>query len=116
MPILVRMKTILVTGSNGLLGQKITEKILEEGGINLIATAKGFNRFPVKKGYEYTEMDISDAEAVRKVIEKYKPDAIIHTAAVTNVDIAEANKELAFALNVEAVKTLIDACEKNDIH
>ncbi|MEJ5992851.1 SDR family oxidoreductase [Pedobacter sp. Du54] len=109
------MKTILVTGSNGLLGQKITEKILKEGGVNLVATAKGVNRFPVKKGYEYAEMDISDAEAVRTVVEKYKPDAIIHTAAVTNVDIAEANKELAFKLNVEAVLTLIAVCEKNDV-
>jgi dTDP-4-dehydrorhamnose reductase len=115
MPILGSMKTVLVTGSNGLLGQKITEKVLKEGGVNLIATAKGINRFSVKKGYEFAEMDISDPEAVRSVVEKYKPDAIIHTAAVTNVDIAEANKELAFKLNVEAVLTLIDVCEKNDV-
>ena len=54
----LEMKTILVTGSNGLLGQKITEKILTEGRLNLIATAKGANRFPVDGGYEYEEMDI----------------------------------------------------------
>lgn len=109
------MKTILVTGSNGLLGQKITEKVIKERGINLIATSKGINRFPIKEGYVYAEMDISNAEQVRAVLEKYKPDAIIHTAAVTNVDIAEANKELAFELNVKAVMTLITVCEKNDI-
>ncbi len=109
------MKTIVVTGSNGLLGQKITEKVLKEGGVNLIATARGANRYPVTEGYIYAEMDISKAEEVRAVIAKFKPDAIIHTAAVTNVDIAEANKELAFELNVEAVQTLIEVCEKNDV-
>ncbi|WP_379093625.1 SDR family oxidoreductase [Pedobacter sp. UC225_65] len=109
------MKTVLVTGSNGLLGQKITEKILKEGGVNLIATAKGENRFPIKEGYLYTEMDILDPEAVKKVIEQHKPDAIIHTAAMTNVDTCEDQKELAYQLNVEAVQTLVVLCEEHNI-
>ncbi|MFA6276952.1 MAG: SDR family oxidoreductase [Pedobacter sp.] len=109
------MKTILVTGSNGLLGQKITEKILKEGSINLIATSKGDNRFPVKEGYIYADMDILNPGEVKTVIEKYKPDAIIHTAAMTNVDTCEDQKELAFALNVESVITLIAICEQHNI-
>lgn len=108
------MKTILVTGSNGLLGQKITEKVLAGGSIKLIATSKGANRYPVKQGYEYAEMDILNPDQVREVVEKYKPDAIVHTAAMTNVDTCEAQKELAYALNVGAVQTLISLCgEKN---
>ncbi|KQC02451.1 SDR family oxidoreductase [Pedobacter sp. Hv1] len=109
------MKTVLVTGSNGLLGQKITEKILKEGGVNLIATAKGENRFPVKEGYLYAEMDILNPEEVREIIEQYKPDAIIHTAAMTNVDTCEDEKELAYQLNVEAVATLVTLCEAHNI-
>lgn len=109
------MKTVLVTGSNGLLGQKITEKILKEGGVNLIATSKGENRFPVKEGYIYADMDILNPDEVKAVIEKYKPDAVIHTAAMTNVDTCEDQKELAFALNVEAVITLIAVCEQHNI-
>ena len=108
------MKTILVTGSNGLLGQKITEKVLAGGSVKLIATSKGANRYPVKQGYEYAEMDILNPDQVRDVVEKYKPDAIVHTAAMTNVDTCEAQKELAYALNVDAVHTLISLCgEKN---
>ncbi len=109
------MKTVLVTGSNGLLGQKITEKILREGGVNLIATAKGVNRFPVKEGYVYAEMDILNPDEVRNVIEKYQPDAIIHTAAMTNVDTCEDEKELAYQLNVTAVETLLALCEEFNI-
>jgi dTDP-4-dehydrorhamnose reductase len=109
------MKTVLVTGSNGLLGQKITEKILKEGGVNLVATAKGENRYPIKEGYVYAEMDILNPVEVKLVIEKYMPDAIIHTAALTNVDTCEDKKELAFQLNVDAVETLLSLCEGHHI-
>lgn len=109
------MKTVLVTGSNGLLGQKITEKILNEGGVNLIATSKGENRYPIKEGYVYADMDILNPGNVREVIKNYMPDSIIHTAAMTNVDTCEDQKELAYQLNVTAVATLIQICEELDI-
>ncbi|RZK14997.1 MAG: SDR family oxidoreductase [Pedobacter sp.] len=109
------MKTILTTGSNGLLGQKLTEKILAEDRVKLIATSKGANRYPTENGYDYAEMDILNPDQVKSVIEKYKPDAIIHTAAMTNVDTAEANKELCHQLNVDAVQTLLSLCEERDI-
>ncbi|MHA4896722.1 SDR family oxidoreductase [Pedobacter sp. PWIIR3] len=109
------MKTILVTGSNGLLGQKITEQLLQTKQFGLIATSKGANRYPVKEGYTYAEMDILNAEQVRTVIERFKPDAIIHTAAMTNVDTSEAQPELARKLNVEAVKTFASIAEEHNI-
>lgn len=109
------MKTVLTTGSNGLLGQKITEKILAEGRVKLIATSKGANRYPVENAYEYAEMDILNPEQVKAVVERYKPDSIIHTAAMTNVDTAEANKELCHQLNVNAVQTLLSLCEEKNI-
>lgn len=109
------MKTILTTGSNGLLGQKITEKVLAEGRVKLVATSKGVNRYPVNEGYVYAEMDILNPEQVKEVVEKYRPDAIIHTAAMTNVDTCEANKELCHQLNVDAVETLLNICEEKNI-
>lgn len=109
------MKTVLVTGSNGLLGQKITENILLNKQYHLIATSKGSNRYPIKEGYVYTEMDILDPGQVRNVVAQYKPDAIIHTAAMTNVDTCQVEKKLAHALNVEAVKTLVAVCETMNI-
>jgi dTDP-4-dehydrorhamnose reductase len=110
------MKTVLVTGSNGLLGQKITSKIIKEGGVNLIATSKGANRFLTTEGYTYLEMDILDPNQVAAVIEDVKPDAIIHTAAMTNVDTCHIKRELAHQLNVEATQTLVDCCENKGIH
>jgi dTDP-4-dehydrorhamnose reductase len=109
------MKTILVTGSNGLLGQKITERTLQTKQFNLVATSKGANRYPVKEGYTYAEMDILNPDQVLQVIKKFKPDAIIHTAAMTNVDISHEQPELAHELNVVAVQTLADIAASENI-
>ena len=109
------MKKVLVTGSNGLLGQKLTERILSKKDFELIATSKGKNRFTEKEGYTYADMDIADEESVNQVIAKFKPDVVINTAAMTNVDTCEIEKDLCWTLNVTAVEYLIKACEKHQI-
>ena len=100
------MKRILLTGSNGLLGQKLTELILRDTDLKLIATAKGENRYPGNDAYIYAEMDIRNQQNVQQILEKYRPDAVINTAAMTNVDFCENNKDDCRELNVEAVKNL----------
>lgn len=110
------MKKILVTGSNGLLGQKLTERILAKNDFELVATGKGTNRFPVKKGYTYEEMDILSADSIDNTIGKYLPDVVINTAAMTNVDTCETEREACWALNVTAVKHLIASCKKHKAH
>lgn len=109
------MKKVLVTGSNGLLGQKLTERILLKKDFELIATSKGANRYIESEGYIYAEMDIADRESVNQVIAKYKPDVVINTAAMTNVDTCEIEKELCWKLNVTAVNHLIEACKAHQI-
>lgn len=111
------MKKILITGSNGLLGQKLVQLVLEKGEYELIATSRGENRiadlFP---DMCYESMDICDAISVHRAFEKYKPDYVINTAAMTNVDQCETEKELCWDLNVTAVRHLIESCEKYNCH
>jgi len=109
------MKRILVTGSNGLLGQKITERLLHTKQFALIATSRGANRYPITEGYVYAEMDVLDQQQVQEVVERFKPDAIIHTAAMTNVDTSEAQPELAYKLNVTSVSTLVNLARLHNI-
>ncbi|HQS07121.1 MAG TPA: SDR family oxidoreductase, partial [Daejeonella sp.] len=109
------MKKILVTGSNGLLGQKLTDLCLRDPEIELIASSKGPNRHPVKQGYIYEDMDILDPLQIQRVVEKYHPDTIINTAAMTNVDACESDKENCYALNVGSVKSLIRLSEQHNI-
>jgi dTDP-4-dehydrorhamnose reductase len=111
----VQKKKILITGSNGLLGQKLVSLLTQNLDIQLIATSRGANRMDFTEGYDYQEMDITDAEQVAEVIEKVRPDAIIHTAAMTNVDQCEGEKDLCWAMNVKALEYLVEACEKHDI-
>ena len=98
---------VLVTGSNGLLGQKITDLVLSKyPDIHLVATAKGENRYAVKNGYDYKEMDISNLNSLRTVLESEKPDVVIHTAAMTQVDDCEFKKEECVSLNITAVENI----------
>lgn len=109
------MKKILVTGSNGLLGQKITDISLNNPEIKLIASSKGANRHPHKTGYIYEDLDILDPRRLRELVDKHNPDTIINTAAMTNVDACEIDKVLCHSLNVGAVKSLLAICESRDI-
>ena len=110
------MKRILVTGSNGLLGQKLTEAITADPAIELIATSIGPDRYTGSGNYIYSELDVCDAKNVNEVLEKFRPDVIIHTAALTNVDICENEKDKCWILNVDAVKNLAHQCEFLNIH
>lgn len=106
---------ILITGSNGLLGQKLVHLLAQKTDIQLIATSRGANRLAFKDGYEYQEMDITNAQQIEEVIGKNRPDAIIHTAALTQVDDCELQKEDCWQKNVKAVEYLADACEKYEV-
>jgi dTDP-4-dehydrorhamnose reductase len=110
------MKTILVTGSNGLLGQKLVYKLKDNPNFRLIAVARGENRLIVKEGYEYHSVDITDRQAVLSLVKETAPDAIINTAAMTNVDACEDAKEACWDINVNAVGNFIESCNGTEIH
>jgi dTDP-4-dehydrorhamnose reductase len=103
-------KRILITGSNGLLGQKLVDLLIKQSTIELIATARGDNRLPYSEGYEFRAMDITNRQEVLDVVTDVKPDAIIHTAAMTNVDQCEFEKDACWQQNVLAVEYLVEAC------
>ena len=107
---------ILITGSNGLLGQKLLHKLRVDKDINLIATSKGHNRVSVSNGYKYCPLDITNEDTIHSLISKENPDVVINTAAMTNVDLCEEEKELCDLINVAAVGYLADACQKNKTH
>jgi dTDP-4-dehydrorhamnose reductase len=109
------MKRVLITGSNGLLGQKLIDLALAQSDISLVATSSGSNRHPIKVGYTYQELDVCDTDALRMAIVKYQPQAIIHTAAMTNVDACESNQEACEKLNVTAVASLATLCQEFNI-
>jgi dTDP-4-dehydrorhamnose reductase len=107
-------KRLLITGSNGLLGQKLVELLRKQANVDLIATARGVNRLPVTDGYTYASLDITVQEEVNAVFDQFKPEIVIHTAAMTNVDTCETDQVGCDLLNVDAVAFIIQACEKHN--
>jgi dTDP-4-dehydrorhamnose reductase len=110
------VKKILVTGSNGLLGQKLVYKLKDRSDVELIATARGENRLLVQSGYQYLPLDICNQQNVDEVIDSVNPDFIIHTAAMTQVDACELDHEACDRANVDAVAYIVEAAERNDCH
>jgi dTDP-4-dehydrorhamnose reductase len=107
---------IILTGSNGLLGQKIMDQLLQDPEVNLIATAKGENRYPIQTGYQYESVDLTDAARWKTIFEKYQPDVIINGGAMTQVDVCEDEKSLCDAINVGSVAILCDLCKTFGTH
>jgi len=107
-------QTILITGSNGLLGQKLVHLLSQFPEVKLIASAKGPNRLTDELKYTYVSLDITNEQDVLDVFKTYQPNALIHTAAMTNVDTCETDPEGCELLNVTAVSYLIQACKSNN--
>lgn len=89
---------VLITGSRGQVGRSLRDRLPEEW--ELIAT-------------DSKTLDITDADKVNTMITSFQPDVIINTAAYTNVEQAEKDHELAFAVNALGVKNIAKAAQKN---
>lgn len=105
---------VLITGSNGLLGQHLIPVFLEDSRYEVIASGRGPNRLPAQKGYTYEATNLRDATSVRHLLEKHQPDIVIHAAAMTQVDDCERNKDACWDTNVSATRYLLQAAEKQN--
>jgi len=85
---------VLITGGNGALGQSLKSVFK--------------NAFCPK----HAEMDITDANSVNRAVLKYKPDTIIHAAALVGIRECEENKQKAWLTNVEGAQNIVNALKK----
>lgn len=92
---------VLVTGVKGQLGYDVMNELKKQGLTGI--------------GVDVDEMDITDAEACRRVITEAKPDAVIHCAAYTAVDAAEQNMELCRKVNADGTRNIAEVCKGLDI-
>lgn len=109
---------ILVTGVNGQLGHDVMLELLKRG-----HAAVGCGSSPEYHGMQdavasmpYVQMDITDEDAVSRVMNEVKPECVCHCAAWTAVDAAEEaeNKDKVFAVNVDGTRNLARACQALD--
>ena len=104
---------ILITGSNGLLGQKLVT-LFNRRSIPYLATGRGVNRN--SEAHSYQTVDLLNTVQIEQVMAEYGPEVVIHTAAMTQVDQCETDQELCWKLNVEVVESLINVCKNHNVH
>lgn len=95
---------ILIIGSNGMLGQRLTEFFAGSEKVELLCASAEPGSYISE--VEYRQLDITQKNAVRDIILGFFPDIVINTAAFTNVDKSETERETAWKINVNGVENI----------
>lgn len=98
---------LLITGGSGLLGSKVAEMALARGDEVFSGYAHNIPGFgtPVR-------FDLLNGPGISGMVERLAPEVIIHSAALTDVDRCEREKELAYKMNVEGTRAIAAAAQK----
>lgn len=110
------MKKILVTGSNGLLGQKVVELLVHRKTSEVIAASYSDNMIRAQEGYSFEFLDITNEAETGYIFDTYKPNVVIHTAALTEVARCEEKKDEAWKVNVDGTVNVINGANKAGAH
>lgn len=112
------MMRFFVTGVGGQLGHDVVNELLKRGhegvGSDIQKVYGGIADGSAVTTAPYVQLDITDKDAVEKVIMETVPDAIIHCAAWTAVDAAEDNEDQVRAINAGGTQNIADVCKKLD--
>jgi len=110
------LKRIVITGSNGLLGQKLVKLYLSKSSYEIHALSRGENRLHNKEGYTYYNIDLLDKVELLQTLNQIEPSVIIHTAAMTNVDACEQQQDQCDLMNIDVVANILDYCKESDVY
>lgn len=111
---------ILVTGVNGQLGHDVMNELAKRGyegiGSDLAPAYSGIADDSAVTTMPYIALDITDEQAVQQTISRIHPDAVIHCAAWTAVDMAEDDDNVAKvrAVNADGTQYIASACKAVD--
>ncbi len=103
---------VLVTGCNGLLGQKVTELLVRGTGATIVRSSVEPSAVRQLRSVSYRQLDITSKKDVRSVVADVAPDVIINCAALTDVDGCERERERAWKINVTGVENLIEGARR----
>lgn len=107
-----------VTGVNGQLGHDVMNELIKRGhsgtGSDLAPVYSGIDDGTAVTAAPYVSLDITDKDAVNRVLAEIRPDAVVHCAAWTAVDAAEDNEELVRRVNADGTRYIAEACKAID--
>ena len=97
---------VLITGAIGLYGSKLARMAIERG---IDVYSCDVQEMPVCGNF--VKFDVSNKELVNEAFKRVKPDFVVHAATLTDVDKCELNKELAWKINVEGTRNIVEAAK-----
>ncbi len=100
---------LLITGASGLYGSKLAQKALAKG---LEVYSTDIQRLSAYGNF--VKLNITDKIHVEEVFKSLKPNVVVHAATLTDVDKCETNKELAWKINVEGTRNVVEAAKASD--
>lgn len=104
---LTKKTRVFVTGAGGMLGEAVYEHLKNK--VTLLPTSRtAHDPFLIK-------LDVSDDASVKKAFLKFKPDLVIHLAAITDLEYCERNPKKAWEINVKATEYLANFCQSHSI-
>ena len=110
------MIKVVITGSNGLLGQSLLGLLLKEKEVyGVSGISRGKNRSG-REDFNYISIDITEKGILKKTIREIQPNFIINTAAMTQVDDCENNKKVCDVINVDVVQWLMEVSNEINAH
>lgn len=110
------MIKVVITGSNGLLGQSLLNLLLKDKEkYQVFGFSRGENRSG-REDFSYVSIDLTHKKNLKKKLQDIHPDFIINTAAMTLVDVCENQKEACDLLNVSVVKWLSEIADDLGVH
>lgn len=107
-----------VTGINGQLGYDVIRELYKRGydliGSDITDYYSGIMGIPESESFSYKKLNITDSDAVFRVMEEVVPDVVIHCAAWTAVDMAEdeSNIDIVRAVNIQGTLNIANACKR----
>jgi len=105
-------RTILLTGGGGFVAGNI---ISQNRSRNIIEAVEQREVPIAGEHLTWHILDLQDSAELRHLFQRVKPDVIIHTAAISDIDYCEAHQEIAESVNVGVARTLVDLCAESDV-
>ncbi len=107
-------QVVLVTGAGGLLGSRLVEALAARG--HRVVAVYRRHPPPALEGVEPRRLDVTDWVRLEDLVLKTRPHAIIHAAAMTDVDGCERDREAAWRVNVGATRSIVRAARVVNAH
>jgi len=106
---MVKAKKLLVTGAHGFVAGSVIAQASEHWAVHALSRGEDLLE---RAGLHWHRLDPSEPDRLKEIFSRVRPDFVIHTAALADIDFCEAHQDLARRVNVGLTQSLVDLCDE----